>query len=120
MKRVLGILVLGLLLSVNAYSAEKKASFKCDGLGKDDNIKGLNFSINLNNYTMDWGPVYKIIEINDEKIVGYSDGTKEGDNHRRELTFDRYTGELFFIYMGVKPLIMRLKCKKVDKTKKLF
>ena len=120
MKKVLGIVVLGLLLSTNAYSLEKKASFKCDGLGKDDNIKDIPFAINLNNYTMDWGWGYKIIEINDEKIVGYSDGSKEGDNDRRELTFDRYTGELFFIYMGVKPSIMRLKCKKIDKTKKLF
>ena len=43
------------------------------------------YKINLNNYTMDWGPGYKIIEINDKKIVGYSDGSKEGDNYRNEF-----------------------------------
>ena len=49
MKKLLGILVLGLLLNTNAYSLEKKASFKCDGLGKDENIKDIPFAINLNN-----------------------------------------------------------------------
>ena len=118
MKKLLGIVVLGLLWCSNVYAVDRNASFKCDEI--DGHSKDIPFGINLDNRTMDWGWGYKIIEINDEKIVGYSDGTKEGDNYRRELTFDRYTGELFFIYMGVKPSIMRLKCKKVDKTKKLF
>ena len=118
MKRFLMILILGLLLSSSAYAAERNASFKCDEI--DGHSKDIPFGINLDNKTMAWGWCYKIIEISDEKIVGYSDGTKEGDNYRRDLTFYRYTGELVFLYMGPKPLIMRMKCKKIDKTKKIF
>ena len=54
MKKILGIVVLVLLLSVNAYSRE--GYFLCDGLGKDRNIKDFHLLINVENETMFLAP----------------------------------------------------------------
>jgi len=122
MKKLLGIIVLGLLLlnSNNVLSDEKFAEFHCDVT--DGSAPNIPFSIDLDKGTMKWGwgKEYKISNISSKKIIGLKPDQNDGKNFEKTLSFNRYTGELTFLELSKPPYFMEMKCRKVDKKKKLF
>ena len=121
MKKLLGIVVLGLLFlnTNNVLSNEKFAEFHCDVT--DGSAPNIPFSIDLDKGTMKfgWNPEFKIINITSKKIVALRPDQNDGKNFEKTLSFNRYTGELTFIDLS-RPYFMEMKCRKLDKKKKLF
>ena len=80
MKKLLGIVVLGLLFlnSNNVLSEEKFAEFHCDVI--DGSAPNIPFSINLDKGTMKWGwgKEYKISNISSKKIIGLKPDQNDG------------------------------------------
>jgi len=114
MKKLLGILVLGLLsFNINnAIASERSASFSCGTTNGPS--EGITLSIDLDKSTMEFGlPKYKITTINDEAIIALSPGKNNGKNFKKELTFYRNTGELKLIHFTKPSFIWNLKCKKI-------
>ena len=122
MKKLLGIVVLSLLFfnTNNVLSNEKFAEFKCDVI--DGSAPNIPFSIDLDKGTMKfgWNPEFKIINITSKKIVALRPDQNDGKNFEKTLSFNRYTGELTFIELSRPPYFMEMKCRKLDKKKKLF
>jgi hypothetical protein len=113
MKKLLGILVLGLLsFNINnVIAAEKVSSFSCGTINGPS--EGITLSINLDKSTMEFGlPKYKITSMNDEAIIALSPSKDNGKNFKKTLTFHRNTGELTLIHYTEPPFIWNLKCKK--------
>tara|TARA_B100000767_G_C19468286_1_gene410971 strand:+ start:174 stop:527 length:354 start_codon:yes stop_codon:yes gene_type:complete len=89
MKKLLGIVVLGLLL--NGCSQNQKAQFRC--INKDGKEREYILSINLKDkIIMRAGVPYKINEVDETHIVGLNKN-KEYEN---KIIFNRHTGELYF------------------------
>jgi len=118
MKKLLGIVVLGLLWC-NISMADGTVLFYCDTI--DGNEKDQSFKINLNNRTMEFGPYfeYKITKINDESIVAWT-VQPDTDGSKQSLTFNRYTGKLTLVRHKNPPFFWRMKCRKIDKKKKIL
>ena len=113
MKKLLGIVVLGLLsFNINnVIAAEKVASFSCGTT--DGPSEGISLSIDLDKRTMEFGlPKYKITSISGDVIIAWSPGKDNGKNFEKTLTFDHYTGKLTLIHYTEPPFIWNLKCKK--------
>ena len=113
MKKLLGILVLGLLsFNINnVIAAERVTSFSCGTI--DGPSEGISLSIDLDKRTMEFGlPKYKITSISDDVIIALSPGKDNGKNFEKKLTFDRYTGKLTLIHYTKPPFYWNLKCKK--------
>ena len=113
MKKLLGIVVLGLLsFNINnVIAVEKVDSFSCGTTGVPS--EGITLSIDLDKRTMEFGlPKYKITSISDDVIIAWSPGKDNGKNFEKTLTFDRYTGKLTLIHYTEPPFIWNLKCKK--------
>jgi len=114
MKKLLGIVVLGLLLSGNAFSNSKVGYFQCKEKGVDSEMKlEINLSVGIMNI---WLHDYGIYEVSDRNIKAKRKGIGS-DNILRTLNFDRYTGILTFMAYGNKPYVAKLKCKKVSDNK---
>ena len=113
MKKLLGIMVLGLLsFNINnVIAAERVASFSCGTI--DGPSEGISLSIDLDKRTMEFGlPKYKITSISDDEIIAWSPGKDNGKNFEKSLTFHRYTEKLTLIHYTKPPFIWNLKCKK--------
>ena len=116
MKKLLGIVVLGLLFfNINSAVANNSiASFYCDTIGTSG--ENNSFKIDLDKKIMQFGIFkYKITSITDQKIRA----TTFADV-KKILSFNRYTGELSLIAYQTPPFYWHMKCKKLDKTKKIF
>jgi len=113
MKKLLGIVVLGLLFFNinNVIATERIASFSCGTI--DDPSEGITLSIDLDKSTMEFGlPKYKITSISDDVITALSPSKNNGKNFKKTLTFQRYGGELTLIHYTKPPFIWNLKCIK--------
>ena len=114
MKKLLGILILGLLSfnTNNVIAAEKISSFSCGTI--DGPSEGITLSIDLDKSTMEFGlPKYKITSITDDVITALSPSKNNGKNFKKTLTFHHNTGELKLIHYTEPPFIWNLKCKKI-------
>ena len=112
MKKLLGILVLGLLSFniINAIASERIFSFSCGTT--DASSEGIILSIDLDKNSMEFGlPKYKITSISDNVITALSPGKDDGKNFKKTLTFHRNTGELTLIHYTKPKFIWSLKCK---------
>ena len=119
MKKLLAILVLSLLWYNISLASDGVGSFKCDSIGTQG--ENMSFSINLNNRTMKFGfGDYKITSITNEKIRGLIPDKNDGKNFRKELIFDRYTGELLLVHFIKPPFFWNMKCRKAEDIKKIF
>ena len=89
MKKLLGILVLGLLLS--SCSQNQEAQFRC--INKDGKEREYILTINLKDkIMMRAGIPYKIDEVDETHIVGLN----ENKGFKNKIIFNRHTGELYF------------------------
>ena len=114
MKKLLGIVVLGLLsFNINnVIATERISSFSCGTI--DVSSEGITLSVDLNKGTMEFGlPKYKITSISDDVIIALSPGKGNGKNFKKTLTFQRNSGELSLIHYTKPPFIWNLKCKKI-------
>ena len=114
MKKLLGILVLGLLsFNINnVIAAERIFLFSCGTTGGSS--EGITLSIDLDKSSMEFGlPKYKITSISDDVIIALSPGKNNGKNFKKTLTFHHNTGELTLIHYTEPPFIWNLKCKKI-------
>ena len=114
MKKLLGILVLGLLTfnTNNVIAVEKVSAFSCGTI--DGPSEGITLSVDLNKSTMEFGlPKYKITLISDDVLVAMSPSKDNGKNFKKTLTLHRNTGELTLIHYTKPPFIWNLKCKKI-------
>jgi len=112
MKKLLGIVVLGLLsFNINnVIAAEKIVLFSCGTT--DGPSEGITLSIDLDKSSMEFGlPKYKITSISDDVIIALSPSKDDGKNFRKTLTFQRNTGELTLIHYTKPKFIWDLKCK---------
>jgi len=112
MKKLLGIVVLGLLsFNINnVIAAEKIVLFSCGTT--DSPSEGITLSIDLDKSSMEFGlPKYKITSISDDVIIALSPSKDDGKNFRKTLTFQRNTGELTLIHYTKPKFIWDLKCK---------
>jgi len=112
MKKLLGIVVLGLLsFNINnVIAAEKIVLFSCGTT--DGPSEGITLSIDLDKSSMEFGlPKYKITSISDDVIIALSQSKDDGKNFRKTLTFQRNTGELTLIHYTKPKFIWDLKCK---------
>ena len=112
MKKLLGIVVLGLLsFNINnVIAAEKIVLFSCGTT--DGPSEGITLSIDLDKSSMEFGlPKYKITSISDDVIIALSQSKDDGKNFRKTLTFQRNTGELTLIHYTKPKFIWNLKCK---------
>jgi len=112
MKKLLGILVLGLLsFNINnAIAAERIVSFSCGTTGGAS--EGITLSIDLDKSSMEFGlPKYKITSISDDVITALSPSKDDGKNFKKTLTFHPNTGELTLIHYTKPEFIWSLKCK---------
>ena len=112
MKKLLGIVVLGLLsFNINnVIAAEKIVLFSCGTT--DGPSEGITLSIDLDKSSMEFGlPKYKITSISDDVIIALSPSKDDGKNFRKTLTFQRNTGELTLIHYTKPKFIWNLKCK---------
>ena len=112
MKKLLGIVVLGLLsFNINnVIAAEKIVLFSCGTT--DSPSEGITLSIDLDKSSMEFGlPKYKITSISDDVIIALSPSKDDGKNFRKTLTFQRNTGELTLIHYTKPKFIWNLKCK---------
>ena len=113
MKKLLGILFLGLLsFNINnVIAAERIVSFSCGTI--DGPSEGITLSIDLDKKSMEFGlPKYKITSISDDVIIALSPSKDNGKNFEKSLTFDRYTEKLRLIHYTEPPFIWNLRCKK--------
>ena len=113
MKKLLGILVLGLLsFNINnVIAAERIVSFSCGTT--DGSSEGITLSIDLDKSSMEFGlPKYKITSISDDVIIALSPSKDDGKNFKKTLTFHRVTGELTLIHYTKPKFIWNLKCIK--------
>ena len=112
MKKLLGIVVLGLLsFNINnVIATERIVSFFC---GTTDSLsEGITLSIDLDKSSMEFGlPKYKITSISDDVITALSPSKDDGKNFKKILTFHRNTGELTLIHYTKPQFIWNLKCK---------
>ena len=118
MKKLLGIVFLILLSSKSAHS-QGVGKFYCLDHNSIDHL----FTINLNNMTMKFGWWdYKIFKLTDENIIGKT--TKpDTDGSYRSIIFNRYTGKwsLSRYIDEFDPIsTWRMKCRKLDPSKKIF
>jgi len=112
MKKLLGIVVLGLLsFNINnVIAAEKIVLFSCGTT--DGPSEGITLSIDLDKSSMEFGlPKYKITSISDDVIIALSPSKDDGKNFKKTLTFQRNTGELTLIHYTKPKFIWNLKCK---------
>ena len=112
MKKLLGILVLGLLsFNINSViAAERIVLFSCGTTGGSS--EGITLSIDLDKRSMEFGlPKYKITSISDDVITALSPSKDDGKNFKKILTFHRNTGELTLIHYTKPQFIWNLKCK---------
>ncbi len=112
MKKILGILVLGLLsFNINnVIAAEGIVLFSCGTT--DAPSEGITLSIDLDKSSMEFGlPKYKITSISDDLITALSPGKDDGKNFKRTLTFHPSTGELTLVHYTKPEFIWSLKCK---------
>ena len=112
MKKILGILVLGLLsFNINnVIAAERIVLFSCGTAGGSS--EGITLSIDLDKSSMEFGlPKYKITSISDDLITALSPGKDDGKNFKRTLTFHPSTGELTLVHYTKPEFIWSLKCK---------
>ena len=112
MKKILGIVVLGLLsFNVNnVVAAERIVSFSCGTT--DGPSEGITLSIDLDKNSMEFGlPKYKITSISDDVIIALSPSKDDGKNFKKTLTFHRNTGKLTLIHYTKPQFIWNLKCK---------
>ena len=112
MKKILGIVVLGLLsFNVNnVVAAERIVSFSCGTT--DGPSEGITLSIDLDKSSMEFGlPKYKITSISDDVIIALSPSKDDGKNFKKTLTFHRNTGELTLIHYTRPQFVWSLKCK---------
>ena len=112
MKKILGIVVLGLLsFNVNnVVAAERIVSFSCGTT--DGPSEGITLSIDLDKNSMEFGlPKYKITSISDDVIIALSPSKDDGKNFKKTLTFHRNTGELTLIHYTRPQFVWSLKCK---------
>ena len=112
MKKILGIVVLGLLsFNVNnVVAAERIVSFSCGTT--DGSSEGITLSIDLDKSSMEFGlPKYKITSISDDVITALSPSKDDGKNFKKTLTFHRNTGELMLTHYTEPKFIWSLKCK---------
>ena len=112
MKKLLGIVVLGLLsFNINnVIAAEKIVLFSCGTT--DGPSEGITLSIDLDKSSMEFGlPKYKITSISDDVIIALSPSKDDGKNFKKTLTFHRNTGELTLIHYTKPEFIWSLKCK---------
>ena len=112
MKKLLGILVLGLLsFNINnVIATERIVSFSCGTT--DSPSEGITLSIDLDKSSMEFGlPKYKITSISDDIITALSPSKDDGKNFKKTLTFHRNTGELTLIHYTEPQFIWNLKCK---------
>ena len=112
MKKLLGIVVLGLLsFNINnVIAAEKIVLFSCGTT--DSPSEGITLSIDLDKSSMEFGlPKYKITSISDDVIIALSPSKDDGKNFKKTLTFQRNTGELTLIHYTKPKFIWNLKCK---------
>jgi len=112
MKKILGILVLGLLsFNINnVIAAERIVLFSCGTTGGSS--EGITLSIDLDKSSMEFGlPKYKITSISDDVIIALSPSKDDGKNFKKTLTFHRNTGELTLIHYTKPQFIWSLKCK---------
>jgi hypothetical protein len=112
MKKLLGIVVLGLLsFNINnAIATERIFSFSCGTT--DASSEGIILTIDLDKSSMEFGlPKYKITSISDDVIIALSPGKDDGKNFKKTLTFYRNTGELTLIHYTKPKFIWSLKCK---------
>jgi len=116
MKKILGILVLGLLsFNINnVIAAERIVLFSCGTAGGSS--EGITLSIDLDKSSMEFGlPKYKITSISDDLITALSPGKDDGKNFKRTLTFHPSTGELTLVHYTKPEFIWSLKCKSLNK-----
>jgi len=116
MKKLLGVVVLGLLsFNINnVIAAEKVSSFSCGTI--DGPSEGITLSIDLDKSTMEFGlPKYKITSISDDVIIALSPSKNNGKNFKKTLTFHLNTGELTLIHYTKPQFVWNLKCKKILK-----
>ena len=112
MKKLLGIVVLGLLpFNINnVIAVERVFLFSCGTI--DGPSEGITLSIDIDKSTMEFGlPKYKITSISDDVIIALSPSKDDGKNFRKTLTFQRNTGELTLIHYTKPKFIWNLKCK---------
>ena len=113
MKKLLAIMVLGLLWSSSAFA--KIGYFEC----KSKDGRQVNFEINLNNRTVNIFQFdYSITAGTDRKIHASREGLP-GDKNLRTVSFDRYTGELIFVAHMAKIYVESFRCAKIS-DKKIF
>jgi len=113
MKKLLGIVVLGLLpFNINnVIAVERVFLFSCGTI--DGPSEGITLSIDIDKSTMEFGlPKYKITSISDDVIIALSPGKDDGKNFKKTLTFHRITGELALIHYTKPKFIWNLKCIK--------
>ena len=112
MKKLLGIVVLGLLsFNVNNVIAAKRIFlFSCGTTGGSS--EGVTLSIDLDKSSMEFGlPKYKITSISDDLITSLSPSKNDGKSFKKTLTFRPNTGELTLIHYTKPEFIWSLKCK---------
>ena len=135
MKKLLGIVVLSLSLSGNAFSHESKDSFflECTGnfpLEIRNNFGGVEtqlIKINLKKQKIVFEGGYEFIANKKWDVADFDfrifHGVREDLMHykkpklKEHLVIDRFSGESFFWYSGnkVRPEKLTLKCKKIDR-----
>ena len=84
MKKLLGIVVLGLLsFNINnVIAAERIVSFSCGTT--DGSSEGITLSIDLDKSSMEFGlPKYKITSISDDVIIALSPSKDDGKNFKK-------------------------------------
>ena len=95
MKKLLGIVVLGLLLSGNAYAKENY--FKCINI--DGKERSYILTIDLHKKIMNRASIeYKIIRVDDTEIYGRI----ENPNRTLLIVFDRFSADLTFMALAKK------------------
>lgn len=113
MKKILGIMVLGLLsFNINnVIAVERIVLFSCGTAGGAS--EGITLRIDLDKNSMEFGlPKYKITSINDDVILGLSPSKDDGKNFKKTLRFHINTGELTLIHYTKPKFIWKLKCEK--------
>ena len=117
MKKLLGIVVLGLFLitPVTSHETNKKASFICT---HNEHNYDYQFFIDLENSKMELGPyIFHITEITDKSI--FSEFLS--DNQKNFLVFERYSGGLLNTVTNLsKTEIIRSDSYRCKIVKKIF
>ena len=133
MKKAIGIIILGLLLSGNAYSNEK-IYLKCTGIFPDEITNQLipgmketqTAKIDFRKKKITFVTGYEFILDKDLDVRDHDFSTIHGSRKplltladTEEIFLDRFSGEAHFVYRTTKrwwsPKHLKLKCDKVDR-----